>query len=429
MAALRPQPGRSWEAFTFGKVRGCALASALLKGPETHEGRLVTETIVADSASQAPRNGDPADRAPRIAGKRALDCLLAAGFERTEPPVLHPAAIFLDMSGEEVRRRLFLTSDAAGEELCLRPEYTIPVCRAYLNSDRAGGIAEYSYLGPVFRARGGQGGEQTQTGLESFGRRDAEAADAEVFSLAMEAAAAAGGGPLAARLGDAGLFDAMLESLNIPEPWRRRLRRGVARGLSLEAIFNRPSQSALAQGGVLAALESADHAGAKALVEDLLAIAGIDAVGGRTAGEIADRFLEQAALRSGPPIEAEKRAALDGFLGISGDPDEAAVKLRRLAHSAGLDLNAALDAFERRNGFIAARGVAIEATRFSAAFVRDFDYYTGFVFEAHDPHASAKTVLAGGRYDGLARRLGASQDIPAVGAAIHLDRLVSGGER
>jgi ATP phosphoribosyltransferase regulatory subunit len=117
-------------------------------------------------------------------------------------------------------------------------------------------------------------------------------------------------------------------------------------------------------------------------------------------------------------------------LGISGDPDQAAVELRRLAHSASLDLDAALDAFERRNGFIAARGVAIEATRFSAAFVRDFDYYTGFVFEAHDPHVSgAKTALAGGRYDGLARRLGANEDIPAVGAAINLDRLVNGGER
>jgi ATP phosphoribosyltransferase regulatory subunit len=387
-------------------------------------------STLADPASQGLRSGDPSSQAPPTAGERALDCLLAAGFERTEPPILHPAAIFLDMSGEEVRRRLFLTADAAGEELCLRPEYTIPVCRAYLNSDKAGRIAEYSYLGPVFRARAGRGGEQTQTGLESFGRRDAEAADAEVFSLAMEAAIAAGGGALVARLGDASLFDAVLDSLKIAEPWRRRLRRGVARGRDLEAIFSRPSQSAPAQSGVLAALESADHAGAKALVEDLLAIAGIDAVGGRSAGEIADRFLEQASLRSGPPIEAEKRAVLDAFLGISGDPDQAAVELRRLTQSAGLTLSAALDAFERRNGFIAARGVAIEATRFSAAFVRDFDYYTGFVFEAHDPHVSgAKTALAGGRYDGLARRLGANEDIPAVGAAITLDRLMNGGER
>jgi ATP phosphoribosyltransferase regulatory subunit len=113
---------------------------------------------------EAPTFADPVSQAPCSAGERALDHFLAAGFERTEPPILHPAAIFLDMSGEEVRRRLFLTAGAAGEELCLRPEYTIPVCRAYLNSDRAGAIAEYSYLGPVFRARAGQDGEQTQTG-------------------------------------------------------------------------------------------------------------------------------------------------------------------------------------------------------------------------------------------------------------------------
>ena len=91
---------------------------------------------------------------------------------------------------------------------------------------------------------------------------------------------------------------------------------------------------------------------------------------------------------------------------------------------------AALDAFESRNGFIAARGVAIEETRFSAAFVRDFDYYTGFVFEARDPaHPDGRPALAGGRYDGLARKLGASADIPAVGAAITLDRLPGGGAR
>ena len=390
----------------------------------------MTQTILVDSASQAPRSGDPAGHTLGGAGERALDCLLAAGFGRTEPPILHPAAIFLDMSGEEVRRRLFLTADAAGEELCLRPEYTIPVCRAYLSSDKAGKIAEYSYLGPVFRARAGQVGEQTQTGLESFGRRDAEAADAEVFSLAMEAATAAGGGSLVARLGDAGLFDAMLDSLKIPEPWRRRLRRGVARGRSLEAIFSRPSQSALAQPGVLAALESADHAGAKALVEDLLAIAGIDAVGGRSASEIADRFLEQASLRSGQPIEAEKRTVLDAFLAISGDPDQAAVELRRLTQSAGLDLGAGarrVRAAQRlhRRARRGDRGDPVQR-RLRARFRL---LHRLRVRGPRSQFSSAKTALAGGRYDGLARRLGANEDIPAVGAAITLDRLMNGGER
>jgi len=361
------------------------------------------------------------------AGERALERFLASGFRRIEPGVLHPAAIFLELSGEEIRGRLFQTvSPTTGEELCLRPEYTIPVCRAYLASDKAGAVAEYAYLGPVFRAQGEEGGERAQTGLESFGRKDAEAADAEIFSLAMEAAAAAGG-RLSARVGDAALFDALLAALALPEIWRRRLRRGLAQGRDLDAILDARFRSPLAQAGVLAALESADHDGARALVEDLLAIAGIEPVGGRSASEIADRFLEQAALRSQDEIGGEKRRALEAYLAVSGDPDVAAAKLRELAKAAGLDLGAALDAFERRNGFIAARGVAIEETRFSAAFVRDFDYYTGFVFEAHDPsRPGAKPALAGGRYDGLARKLGARGDIPAVGAAITLDRLPMG---
>jgi ATP phosphoribosyltransferase regulatory subunit len=368
-------------------------------------------------------------QAPRSAGQRALDRFLDAGFERIEPAILHPAAIFLDMSGEEIRGRLFLTSGAGGEELCLRPEYTIPVCRAYLASARAGGIAEYSYLGPVFRAGADQGAERVQTGLESFGHKDAEAADAEVFALSIEAATAAGGA-LAARLGDAGLFDGLLGCLALPELWRRRLRRGVARGRGLADILDGRGQNALAQPGVLAAMESADHAGAKALVQDLLAIAGIEAIGGRSAGEIADRFLEQASLRSGEPIEAEKRKVLEAFLAISGDPDQAARQLRRLADGARLDLGRAIDAFERRNGFIAARGVAIDEIRFSAAFVRDFEYYSGFVFEARETaRLDSKPALSGGRYDGLARRLGASEDIPAVGAAIAIDRLAGGGAR
>jgi ATP phosphoribosyltransferase regulatory subunit len=101
----------------------------------------------------------------RSAGERALEHFLAAGFRRIEPAILHPASIFLDMSGEAIRGRLFLTADAAGEELCLRPEYTIPVCRAYLASDKAGAVAEYSYLGPVFRAQAEGGGERAQRGL------------------------------------------------------------------------------------------------------------------------------------------------------------------------------------------------------------------------------------------------------------------------
>jgi ATP phosphoribosyltransferase regulatory subunit len=364
------------------------------------------------------------------AGSRALERLLAAGFQRIEPSILQPASVFLDMSGEDIRGRLYLTSDAEGAELCLRPDYTIPVCLSYLASPQAGREAQYCYLGPVFRARSGESGEARQGGLESYGRTDAEAADAEIFATAMEAAHAAGAGRLEVRLGDAHLFDAALHALDLPDVWLRRLRRGLTRGRSLDAILGEAGNGAGGQSGVLAALERADHAGAKALVEDLLSIAGIASVGGRSAGEIADRFLDQAALRSGPGAASEKRVILQRFLDIAGEPDAASGRLRKLADETRLDIGAALDSLDQRIGFLAARGMPVEDYMFSAAFVRDLDYYTGFVFEAVVAgRTDGKPAVGGGRYDGLARRLGAGADIPAVGAAIWIDRLGAGASQ
>ena len=245
--------------------------------------------------------------------------------------------------------------------------------------------------------------------------------------MALEAAALAGAGPLQVRIGDARLFDSALAALRLPDVWLRRIRRGLARGRPLETILaNGGGSGALAQSGVLAALESADHAGAKALVEDLLAIAGIATVGGRSAGEIADRFLEQAAQRSQPHVGDEQQAAIRRFLAIAGDPDSASRQLRALAGDAGLDLGAALDSFDQRVGFLAARGLPIDRFAYSAGFVRELDYYTGFVFEAVDAaNPGARPAVGGGRYDGLARRLGASADVPAVGAAVWVERLPS----
>ena len=361
-------------------------------------------------------------------GAMALHCLMEAGFERIEPPVLQPASIFLDMSGEAIRGRLYLTSDASGAELCLRPDYTIPVCRAYLASPIAGAEAQFSYLGPVFRARPGEAGEAAQSGLESYGRSDCEAADAEIFAVAMEAAAVAGAPPLHVRLGDIALFDRVLQALELPDIWLRRLRRGLAQGRDVDAILDESANGHAAQSGVLAALERADHAGAKALVQDLLAIAGITAVGGRSAGEIADRFLDQAAMRSRANVSKEKRAVLKQFLAIRGNPDRAAQQMRALSKSAKIDIGDAIDALDQRTGFMAARGMDVESYEFAAAFGRDLDYYTGFVFEAVDAaHVDARPAVGGGRYDGLARRLGAPKDIPAVGAAIWIDRLSGAG--
>src|SRR6266480_4676976 len=90
-----------------------------------------------------------------------------AGYARVEPAILQPAEPFLDLSGEDIRKRMYLTTDPQGRELCLRPDLTIPVSRDYLASPAAGKPRGFCYLGPVFRHRAEGGGEFLQAGLEA----------------------------------------------------------------------------------------------------------------------------------------------------------------------------------------------------------------------------------------------------------------------
>jgi ATP phosphoribosyltransferase regulatory subunit len=349
-----------------------------------------------------------------------------AGYARAEPAILQPAEPFLDLSGEDIRKSLYLTSDLSGEELCLRPDLTIPVARDYLASGRAGQPAGFSYLGPVFRYRSGQASEFLQAGIESFGRQDRAAADAEMLALAMEATAAFGVQDVEIRTGDVALFNALLDALNLYPVWRRRLVKDFNRKISLEKDLERLAAETTATRseyeGVLAALAGSDRKAALAFVTDLMSIAGTTNVGGRTTAEIADRFLEQSTLKGGA-LPREAIAVLKRFLGISGNPDDAVAALRALTADAKLDLAAAIDQFESRVGFMAARGIDVKQTRFSTAFGRGLDYYTGFEFELHHRGNGAEPLVAGGRYDGLMTQLGSAAPIPAVGFSVWVDAL------
>lgn len=347
------------------------------------------------------------------------------GYGRAEPAILQPAEFFLDLSGEDIRRRIFMTQDTDGRDWCLRPEYTIPVALDHIASGTAEPAA-YAYAGPVFRMRAGEPGEFSQAGLESFGRDDFTATDAEIMALTIEATAALGLAAPRIAMGDVALLNALLDGLVVPPGARRRLMRAVVHGKGTQAVAALDSpvpEGDAAHAGLLKALEGQDPKAAKAFVEDVLAIAGISTVGGRSAGDIAERFLARAAERENP-VNDDVRTVLAEALAVTGDPDTASVALRALAGRASLELSAELDAFDERTGFLAARGVDVTQIAFSSAFARNLDYYTGFIFELHDPaRADGKPVAGGGRYDQVLGRLGAKTAIPAVGASLWLDRL------
>ena len=223
-------------------------------------------------------------------GRAALEIFQREGYGRAEPAILQPAEVFLEVSGEDMRKRMFMTQDADGREWCLRPEFTIPVCMAHLDAS-PGEPGCYAYLGPVFRMRSGETGEFLQAGIESIGRSDAEAADAEVLSLTVEAVASAGLASPVIRLGDVAVLRAFLAGLKLPSSAVRKLMRAIGTGMgsSAVALLDGNGHGPANHAGLVAALAGQDPMAAKSFVEDVLSIAGISTVGGRTAGDIASR--------------------------------------------------------------------------------------------------------------------------------------------
>jgi ATP phosphoribosyltransferase regulatory subunit len=360
-----------------------------------------------------------------------LQSFAQAGYVHAEPAILQPADPFLDLSGEDIRKSLYLTTDATGEELCLRPDLTIPVARDYLASPRAGQPAGFSYLGPVFRYRSGKKSEFLQAGIESFGRQDSAAADAEMLALALQAASAFGLNDVEIRTGDVALFNALIDALDLYPVWRRRLIKDFNRKISLtddiERLTLKTAPGRHEYEGVLAALAGSDRKAALALVTDLMSIAGTTNVGGRSVAEIADRFLEQATLKAGA-LPRDAIGIIKRFLAIAGEPESAVKQLRALASDAKLNITAVIDQFESRVGFMLKRGIDTRKTRFSTSFGRGLDYYTGFEFELHRKGNGSEPLVAGGRYDGLMTQLGSAAPIPAVGFSIWVDALVKAGK-
>lgn len=359
-----------------------------------------------------------------------LDVFAAAGYMPVEPPIIEPADVFIERSGEDIRRRMYVLADPGpGEvELCLRPDLTIPTCRLFLRHHSPEMPARLCYHGVAFRTQSTpqrRACQFFQAGVEAIGHAEREAADAEVMALTLRAVETAGLSDAVLKIGDLGLFDALLAQLPVSEGWRARLRRHVARPAHLRALLHRLADSEempSRRAAFLEALAALGETQARLVVEEVLSLADIDQGGGRSAAEIAERFLDQAADTSAGALPGEIVAVIEGFLAIAGPPEDALAEMRAMLNAAGLSLEAEITRFERRLACAAQQGLSLERVRLSAEFRSKLEYYTGFVFQITAGEDS-EVIAAGGRYDALLRHLGAGHDIPAVGGAIRTELL------
>ena len=347
-----------------------------------------------------------------------LDLFASRGYVREEPSVLQPAEIFLDRSGEEIRRRTFTMMDPSGRELALRPDLTIPICREAVQNKRSF-PARISYNGLVFRHQPGEPHRPTQffqAGVELLGLEDRAAGESEILSLTIEALRAVGLKDFSLRIGDIALFSALVDGLALPRQWRWRLKRHFWRPGYVESLLYW-----LGHGDSTSKLP-----GTRVEIEALLDSQVDTPLAGRSREEIVTRSLDRAAEAASLKLDPKVADAIARLLDISAPADQALAEIRALLKTAGIRLDAQLAAMDARMATLKSLGLEPGQVQFAAHFGRNMEYYTGLVFElwARDKEGPVQ-IAGGGRYDTLLETLGAKQPVSAIGCAIRTERVLA----
>ena len=171
---------------------------ALAKACEA-SGLAIDDRVFGGPPAAAPRHFryDGANKSPVTSPDGLLKDLVAAGYRQVETPILQPSDPFINRMGAEMQRRLYRFTDPGGEELCLRPDLTIPSVLDYVRAGRFD-EARLCYQGTAFRyqPRGaGKPEEFTQMGLEIINGKTGDAAvedDIEVLEKLLKIIRAAG---------------------------------------------------------------------------------------------------------------------------------------------------------------------------------------------------------------------------------------------
>lgn len=332
-----------------------------------------------------------------------------AGAVPVDADILQPADQLLDLYGEDIRGRAYVTSDPLRGELMLRPDFTLPVVQMHMVS-RAD-PARYTYAGPVFRKQEhdeSRANEFTQVGFEVFDGANAARADADVFAAIAQAL---GGMNVRASTGDLGILKAAVQGLKTTDARKSALLRHIWRPRRFRALLDRFGGRTAPPATRVALLAMADP----------FAHAGVDA-GLRSRSEVQARIDVLRTDAATPPISSEELLLIDAILDVRATSPNALSRLRDIA----VDMTAigpAVTKFAARLDALEARGVDVETLEFEASYGRTtLEYYDGFVFGfyAADRH-DLPPIATGGRYDALTAVLGQGRAVPAVGGVVRPD--------
>lgn len=357
------------------------------------------------------------------------------GYSHLETPILEPTDLFLRKSGGALASQIYSFIDPGSNSVSLRPEFTSSIMRHYLEHvDDTHLPARWQYAGPVFRydvSHPEASGQFTQIGAELLGSSSIMA-DAEVLGLASQVLNQLGVTDWRMELADLDVLNSVLDAVGVSERARTfiidnvpnlKLGHQVIPQVLEEARRLHLTGHNAHEDYLVEAVQGLDDDQARVVLKGLLKWSAADQLGQRNADEVVSRLLRK--LRGsddGDTLHRGLELASD-LAAVRGEPGVALREAEVVIRAAGAETSA----FERLSQLI---DLALSDSAISGhleldfGLVRGLAYYNGIVFEVRHP-SWPESLGGGGRYDGLAKALGAQDAVPALGFAYNLEAVMA----
>ncbi|MBR6013346.1 MAG: ATP phosphoribosyltransferase regulatory subunit [Selenomonadaceae bacterium] len=300
--------------------------------------------------------------AKRLIENRLAEIFSKYGYEEVVTPAMEFLETLTMSGGRTVEKDLFKMFDQNNRTLALHHEMTTPIARLAASRLKNSALPlKLSYNTNVFRFRRNQPGRQCefyQAGVELLGISNA-AADAEIISLAVESLKSAGLKEFKICLGQVEFASGLMEQNNLSFDEQKKIKSAIERHdiVELEKISDSLN---LDKNSADALKKIPQLHGGKEILE--------------TAEKLAENKKSLSAL--------ENLSEIYRLLEIYGTADKII---------------------------------------FDLGIIRDFEYYTGMIFEAYAPNVGY-SLAGGGRYDHMLKDFGLA--CPATGFALGIERIL-----
>ncbi len=326
-----------------------------------------------------------------------------AGFQWLDVPVVQPAELFLSRASDKIIEKLYIF-ERQGKTLALRPEFTAIAMQQYIENHQHS-VVRWQFNGPIFQTnQTAQPVEEYSFGAELIGL-DEPVSDVEIISRCLEGLQKLGVTSWNLVMGHVGLQRHLLSYFNLDENTARQLVNNIDIARPTEEDDVALSGNMIQTRHILDLLLDSTPYG--------------NTMGGRTREEISQRLLEKHTNKITVQNLADAKVFFEAWSTLTIKANELSVigKYIKLDDVEGKRL------YQQWQSVVEMLNVATENISIKPNLSRNWDYYTGIVFQVVAPDGSL--LASGGRYNELGYVMGKKDDISAVGFTYYVQNLLA----